>query len=89
MSDRKVIPFQLRSPSRPGPAGMLAEAAVLARGLLLSAALLAAGTVALAAALVAGVVGSPLLALAVAWLVLRHPRRGPARPARRLRVARG
>lgn len=89
MSDRQVIPFRPRSALRPGTEGILADAAVLARGLLLSAALLAAGTVAVAAALVVGVVGSPLLALAVAWLLWRNSRHGPARPVRRLRVARG
>lgn len=89
MSGRKVIPLRPRGARRPVRTRALAEAATLARGLLFLLSLIVLGTFLVAAALVVGVVGSPLVALAVGWLVWRHARHPRGGAPRRLRVAGG
>lgn len=87
MHDCRVIPFQRGSARRHAPPGVLSEAAAIARGALFALAVVVLGSFLVAVALLLGVVGAPILAVALAWLLLRHARPSRAPAARRLRIA--
>jgi hypothetical protein len=74
MGDFEAIPLEAIEVPAQRISGRLAEARELASGLVLTAALLAVGTVLVTAALVVGVIGSPLLAVAIAYVVARNRR---------------
>ncbi|HET7824790.1 MAG TPA: hypothetical protein VFK90_05635 [Anaeromyxobacter sp.] len=74
MGDFEAVPLEAIEAPAQRISGRLAEVRELASGLVLTAALVVVGTVLVTAALVVGVVGSPLLALAIAYVVVRHRR---------------
>ncbi|HEY6003094.1 MAG TPA: hypothetical protein VIV57_09470 [Anaeromyxobacter sp.] len=74
MSDFEAIPLEVADATSEQCAGRLEEARFFASGLLFTAALVVVGTVLLTAALVIGVVGSPILAAAAAYLLVRNRR---------------
>jgi hypothetical protein len=84
MGDFEAIPLEAVEVPEQRIASRLAEAREFASGLVLTVALVVAGTVLVTAALVVGVVGSPILAVAIAYAIVRHRRRQRAwswRPA--------
>jgi hypothetical protein len=74
MSDFEAIPLEAAEAPAEQFAGRLEEARAFASGLVFTAALVVVGTVLFTAALVIGVVGSPVLAAAAAYLIVRHRR---------------
>jgi hypothetical protein len=74
MSDFEAIPLEAAEAPPEQFVTRLEEARYFASGLLFTAALVIVGTVLFTAALVIGVVGSPVLAAAAAYLVVRHRR---------------
>jgi hypothetical protein len=79
MGDFEAVPLEAVEAPAQRISSRLAEARELASGLVLTAALVVVGTVLVTAALVVGVVGSPLLALAIGYVVVRHRRERRAR----------
>jgi hypothetical protein len=79
MSDFEVVRLVAADASRERCAGRLEEARAFASGLVFTAALVVVGTILLTAALVIGIVGSPILAAAAAYLVVRHRQAGRRR----------
>jgi hypothetical protein len=74
MGDYEAVPLEAIETTAQPISGRLAEARELASGFVLTAALVVVGTVLVTAALVVGVVGSPLLAAAIAYVLVRNRR---------------
>lgn len=72
MSEYEAVSMEVAAPARASSG--LAEARNFVSGILFTAAMAAAGTVVLTVALVIGVVGSPIIAVAVAYTIVRHRR---------------
>ena len=73
MSEYEAVPLEATLPSQRA-VGRMAEAKLFLSGLLFTVAVAVIGTALVTAALVIGVVGSPVIAAAVAYVVIRNRR---------------
>ncbi len=75
MSDFEAVPVEAVAVPAQRVTSRLAEVRNLVSGILFTAAMAAVGTVLFTVALVVGVVGSPIIAVVVAYVMVRHRRR--------------
>ncbi len=73
MSEYEAVPLEAQALTA-RRSSLLAEARNFVSGILFTAAVAAVGTVLFTAALVVGVVGSPIIAVVVAYAIVRHRR---------------
>src|SRR5512133_1998617 len=78
MPDTTAIEIDREIAAEIATTSLLTDVRRLVTGTLFSAALTAAGTVLFTIALVVAVIGSPLIAAAIAYVVIRRPRAGAA-----------